>query len=123
MLRELSLGTKFIILKQDLFVISDSDALLIVSGDSQISTAEMWTPDGKQCILPSLPERRSDGSQQGFLYCGGRGDSDAISKSCVQFENGSWKTYPEVLKHPRWYHASWKTDDGIAWIGGELGER
>ena len=92
------------------------DAFLIVGGNWAETSVEMWTPDGRQCYLPPLPENRYWGSQEGFLYCGG---GNEISRSCVEFKDGSWVTYPNVFNQPRWYHSSWKTDDGIFWIGGE----
>ena len=65
------------------------------------------------------------------MYCGGGSEGlpmpefglEDITRSCVEFRNGSWVTYEDVLNKSRWYHTSWKTYDGIIWIGGESFDR
>ena len=95
-----------------------------------MKTVELWSPN-KHCFLPDLPYMRYHGSQRGFMYCGGGSAGlpmpefglQDITRSCVEFRNGSWVTYEDVLGKSRWYHSSWKTYDGIIWIGGESSER
>ena len=86
-----------------------------------MNTAETWTRDGDtytSCSLPSLPDFRFLGSLDGTKYCGG--GLNESQTSCLEFCQGSWKVSDSDFS-PRLYHTSWRTEDGVYLMGGEVG--
>jgi len=100
-----------------------SDRALIITGgynDDYLRSVEVYHPGtNTSCSLPSLPEKISGHSQDGFIQCGGSNSY----KSChtLNTETGQW-TKTHSLREERKYHISWKREDAdgsILLIGGE----
>ena len=97
------------------------EVIIITGGAGDASKiAEIFFPDdGTSCLLPELPDDRYDHTQDGILLCGG---DNIAKKTCITLNttDGTWTTSHDLLK-PRRYHSSWKVNDGVILMGGELG--
>ena len=79
---------------------------------------EVLREDGSSwCLLPDLPDSRYWHTQSGLVICGG-GSLDART-SCLTFSSGQWIT-SHSLQQTRYYHSSWKSQQGIMLIGGSV---
>jgi len=106
--------------------VSINKGFLIVGGNggnAAMTSSELWYRSDENtpytsCKLPSLPERRTHGTLNGYKYCCG---ADSASwYSCIEFQTqlGTWVTSNSNLP-PRWYDISWATANGIYLMGGE----
>ena len=101
----LSNCTSFPILKH---VIS---AVLITGGYGAQQSAEIYHPDRDfACVLPDIPYRRQDHTQDGSLMCGG----SPTFRSCRRWnpDTGAWDLVTESLTEDRRCHISWTPADG-----------
>ena len=77
-------------------------------------SAEIYHPDrDSPCVLPKLPDPRSDHTQDGELMCGGYN----TRRSCRRWnpDTGAWDEVTNVsnsLTHERAEHVSWTPADG-----------
>ena len=99
--------------------------VIVVTGGEAFSTptptsVEALNADGSRlCLLPDLPTRRRYHSMSGSMVCGGY-DSNARN-SCINFQDGAWKTKPFPLQESRNYFVSWARLHGKSrLLGGDL---
>ena len=79
------------------------------------------------CVLPDLPDRQFDHTQDGSLVCGGWNTPD---RSCRRWnaDTWTWDLVTESLTFPRWGHTSWTPADGSVtylmggWYSGKTSE-
>ena len=112
-------------------IITDTDGLLITGGYSSfssLSSVEFWSPEGRSCVLPSLP--------RGMAYhtVDLLGDKIVVClyTSCLQFVGGAWAQLGRTVKKrwrlgstgetvkKRWLHTSEVIQDRILLVGGVL---
>jgi len=98
----------------------ESDRALIITGgynDDYLRSVEVYHPGtNTSCSLPSLPEKISGHSQDGFIQCGGSNSY----KSChtLNTDTAQW-TKTHSLSEKRYQHKSSRREDGsILLIGG-----
>ena len=88
-----------------------------MTGGGRLSSVEVYHPGtNTSCTLPSLPEKISGHSQDGFIQCGGINSG----RSChtLNTDTARW-TKTHSLSVKRDGHSSWKRADGsILIIGG-----
>jgi len=109
-------------LGKNLVPILANQGILITGGYSSVpgtsKSVEMWSPDGRQCLLPSLPDDdRYLHTQENFQVCGG-GHYVQGWHSCVTFSDGNWTVTHNITFSQRWGHTSWYTKGGTFLMGG-----
>merc|ERR1712131_154249 len=112
----------FIDIGKNLSPILATPAILITGGYSSVpgtsKSVEMWSPDGRQCLLPPLPDDdRYLHTQENFQVCGG-GHYAQGWHTCVTFSDGNWTVTHNFTFSQRWGHTSWYTKGGTFLIGG-----
>ena len=90
--------------------------VIVVTGGTPTSTAgisaEALNADGTRlCRLPNLPTTRHLHTMSGSMICGGYYDNEA-RQTCINFQNGVWKTMPFSLQEARTDAVSWTRSDG-----------
>ena len=93
--------------------------LLITGGrtsdDDPSTSAEVWLPGDRSCLLPRLPAPgRWDHTQSSYTACGGQDTGTEIS--CDTFD-GEWEQ-SHSLSEQRYHHVSWQSPAGILLMGG-----
>merc|ERR1712079_153574 len=101
-------------------------AVVITGGYDYDATksAEIYHPDkDTPCVLPDLPDKREDHTQDGSLMCGGYD----TTRSCRKWnpDTGAWDEVTTSLTHQRYHHVSWTPADGSGTylMGGFASER
>ena len=96
-------------------------AIIVTGGNPNTTSVEILKTDGTPwCTLIDFPGDRFGHTQSGLTACGGSIDS-GCGKSCVTFDNGTWK-HSHNLTHNRNYHSTWTSSQhGIYLIGGWAG--
>ena len=98
------------------------DLGVLISGGHNgryLQAVEIYNPaSNTTCSLPKLPEARMYHTQDKELACGGFPGSHTMT-TCVKWssESGSW-TQSHTLRHRRFGHVSWATEDGVYLMGG-----
>ena len=95
-------------------------AAILVAEDVGHASAEVFIPSsGTSCLLPNIPESRTDHSLNGFLLCGDYYDSEK-GHSCLQFDpsSGTWARTGHTLLQWRAQHVSWTVAEGTILMGG-----
>jgi len=92
----------------------DCGILISGGGGGAETSVEVFSPS-YQCILPSLPDKRSAHTSDGMTLCGGH----PTSTTCTTFSSGKWVT-SHALAEKRAFHTSWnKKEEGkIILMGG-----
>jgi len=90
--------------------LDDDLGILISGGIDAEKSVEVFSPD-YQCVLPSLPDKRSHHTSNNMTLCGGI--------TCITFSSGKWVT-SHALAEPRNVHTSWniKEEGKIILMGG-----
>ena len=76
-----------------------------------MQSAEIYHPDrDSACVLPDIPDRRRDHTQDGALLCGGI----YTDGSCRRWnpDTGAWDLVTESLTWSRQHHTSWTPANG-----------
>ena len=79
-------------------------------------SVEVITTDGTPlCTLPDLPDDRASHTVDNHILCGG----SWTQTSCLRYVAGKWTKYRNNLKFGRYWHVSWRRQDGnVMLIGG-----
>merc|ERR1712131_121788 len=112
----------FIDIGKNLSPILATPAILITGGYSSVpgtsKSVEMWSTDGRQCLLPPLPaDDRYLHTQENLQVCGG-GHYAQGWHTCVTFSDGNWTVTHNFTFSQRWGHTSWYTKGGTFLMGG-----
>jgi len=112
----------FIDIGKNLSPILATPAILITGGYSSVpgtsKSVEMWSPDGRQCLLPPFPDDdRYLHTQENLQVCGG-GHYAQGWHTCVTFSDGNWTVTHNFTFSQRWGHTSWYTKGGTFLMAG-----
>jgi len=98
--------------------------ILISGGDApNYLSVELFQPSsGFSCQLPDLPDPTYEHTMDSLTVCGGGTDNSTTPTTCTTLTGGVWVPSYNLVQQ-RWYHSSWRGEEGLVLLGGSHSEK